>query len=338
MTHPSSASHGVEDVYRSVISDVITNLRETFLDENVDVDILQQLKKEWEDKVTKSGAVNIDTNKNLPPPAMRQPPSKPPAQQHAPQHQQQHAANPQPIAPAPSAFVQPSTSNTLPQQSALHSTAHLPSSSSAFVIQGQPQQQQLPTAMGIGQATLPIQPQQVICPGPGGFYLQQANQFPLQQTLLLNPQTGLSQHLTPQQQQQLFFAAAASGQPQALLQQLDPKSKKEVAQLDGGPGMTDSSSSEEDEEEDDSIKQFIGMQEQGAEEGDGVEEDPLNSNDDQSDEEDLETLFDSENVVVCQFEKVNRARSKWKFILKDGIMHLNGSDYCFQKATGEAEW
>lgn len=43
----------------------------------------------------------------------------------------------------------------------------------------------------------------------------------------------------------------------------------------------------------------------------GVEEDPLNSNDDQSDDEDLETLFQADNVIVCQFEKVNRARTKW---------------------------
>lgn len=70
----------------------------------------------------------------------------------------------------------------------------------------------------------------------------------------------------------------------------------------------------------------------------GNDEDPLNSNDDQSDDEDLETLFQADNLIVCQFEKVNRARTKWKFTLKDGIMHLNGKDYCFQKAVGEAEW
>jgi transcription initiation factor TFIIA large subunit len=43
-------------------------------------------------------------------------------------------------------------------------------------------------------------------------------------------------------------------------------------------------------------------------------------------------------VVVCQFDKITRARNKWKFQLKDGIMNLNGRDYVFQRATGEAEW
>jgi hypothetical protein len=59
MAQPPSSGHGIvgvywifinfrslqEDVYKSVINDVINNIRETFLDENIDIDILQQLKK-----------------------------------------------------------------------------------------------------------------------------------------------------------------------------------------------------------------------------------------------------------------------------------------------------
>jgi len=72
--------------------------------------------------------------------------------------------------------------------------------------------------------------------------------------------------------------------------------------------------------------------------GDVVEEEPLNSGDDQSDDEDADTLFDAANVVVCQFEKVHRARNKWKFSLREGIMHIDGKDYCFSKCAGEAEF
>ncbi|MCJ8744043.1 hypothetical protein PDJAM_G00101590 [Pangasius djambal] len=64
---------------------------------------------------------------------------------------------------------------------------------------------------------------------------------------------------------------------------------------------------------------------------------PLNSGDDVSDEEDQE-LFDTENVVVCQYDKIHRSKNKWKFHLKDGIMNLNGRDYVFSKAIGDAEW
>lgn len=89
----------------------------------------------------------------------------------------------------------------------------------------------------------------------------------------------------------------------------------------------------------------------------GAEEEPLNSEDDVTDE-DAADLFETDNVVVCQYDKVslvfvrclmlnlnivldpqiNRSRNKWKFYLKDGIMSLGGKDYVFQKSNGDAEW
>ena len=47
----------------------------------------------------------------------------------------------------------------------------------------------------------------------------------------------------------------------------------------------------------------------------GVEEEPLGSEDDISDE-DASDLFETDNVVVCQYDKITRARNKWKFHLK----------------------
>jgi len=75
------------------------------------------------------------------------------------------------------------------------------------------------------------------------------------------------------------------------------------------------------------------------EENDGgiEDEEPLNSGDDVS-EEDPTELFDTDNVVVCQYDKITRSRNKWKFHFKDGIMNLQGKDYVFQKAVGDAEW
>ncbi|KAA3674181.1 uncharacterized protein DEA37_0004830 [Paragonimus westermani] len=67
------------------------------------------------------------------------------------------------------------------------------------------------------------------------------------------------------------------------------------------------------------------------------DEEPLNSGDDVSDEE-PEVLFESDNVVVCQYDKIHRSRNRWRFHLKDGIMAINGRDHVFQKAVGEAEW
>ncbi|XP_061693888.1 TFIIA-alpha and beta-like factor isoform X2 [Syngnathoides biaculeatus] len=77
---------------------------------------------------------------------------------------------------------------------------------------------------------------------------------------------------------------------------------------------------------------------EGADELEHVEdEDPLNSGDDVF-EQDIPDLFDSENVIVCQYDKIHRSKNRWKFHLKDGVMCYGGRDYVFSKAVGEAEW
>ncbi|XP_048208922.1 TFIIA-alpha and beta-like factor isoform X2 [Perognathus longimembris pacificus] len=68
-----------------------------------------------------------------------------------------------------------------------------------------------------------------------------------------------------------------------------------------------------------------------------VEEDPLNSGDDAS-EQDAPDLFDTDNVIVCQYDKIHRSKNRWKFYLKDGVMCFGGRDYVFAKAIGDAEW
>lgn len=70
------------------------------------------------------------------------------------------------------------------------------------------------------------------------------------------------------------------------------------------------------------------------------EEPPLNEDDD-DEFDDIEQGGDEPNtnhLVLAQFEKVTRTKSKWKCTLKDGIMHLNNKDVLFAKATGEFEF
>jgi transcription initiation factor TFIIA large subunit len=71
------------------------------------------------------------------------------------------------------------------------------------------------------------------------------------------------------------------------------------------------------------------------------DDEELNSDDDElgsdlDDDEDKEP--ETDNIVICLFEKVTRVRSKRKAALRDGVMHLNGRDYLFQKANGEFDW
>lgn len=69
----------------------------------------------------------------------------------------------------------------------------------------------------------------------------------------------------------------------------------------------------------------------GVEEDD--EEEPLGSDLDDEVEEP-----ETSDIVLCQFEKVTRVKTKHKCQLKDGIMHLNGRDYLFNKATADFEF
>ncbi|XP_015712334.1 TFIIA-alpha and beta-like factor isoform X2 [Coturnix japonica] len=96
---------------------------------------------------------------------------------------------------------------------------------------------------------------------------------------------------------------------------------------------------DEEDEEADSISNSESSSSCGNEESqaDIVEEDPLNSADDVSDL-DVADLFDTNNVIVCQYEKIHRSKNKWKFFLKDGVMSFDGKDYVFAKAIGDAEW
>jgi transcription initiation factor TFIIA large subunit len=49
-------------------------------------------------------------------------------------------------------------------------------------------------------------------------------------------------------------------------------------------------------------------------------------------------IFETDNQIVCQYDKIQRVKNRWRFCLKDGIMHLHGRDFVFQKATGEGDW
>ncbi|PNY09347.1 transcription initiation factor IIA large subunit-like protein [Trifolium pratense] len=69
------------------------------------------------------------------------------------------------------------------------------------------------------------------------------------------------------------------------------------------------------------------------------DEPPLNENDD-DDLDDLDQGDDqnTSHLVLAQFDKVTRTKSRWKCTLKDGIMHINNKDILFNKANGEFDF
>ncbi|TRX93837.1 hypothetical protein FHL15_005219 [Xylaria flabelliformis] len=72
----------------------------------------------------------------------------------------------------------------------------------------------------------------------------------------------------------------------------------------------------------------------------GSDEDAINSDLDDPDDnvEDNEDDEEGGQIMLCMYDKVQRVKNKWKCVLKDGVLNVNGKDYVFHKATGEYEW
>jgi transcription initiation factor TFIIA large subunit len=88
-------------------------------------------------------------------------------------------------------------------------------------------------------------------------------------------------------------------------------------------------------------RQIKGMtQLDGMDDDDEEDEDAINSDLDDSDEDDHNENEDDEipQIMLCTYEKVQRTKNKWKCVLKDGVLTVNGKEYVFRKANGEYEW
>ncbi|XP_031437367.1 transcription initiation factor IIA subunit 1 isoform X2 [Clupea harengus] len=406
----SANSNPVPKLYRSVIDDVINEVRELFLDEGVDEQVLMELRTLWENKLMQSKAVEgFHTEEQQALQAQQQQaqqvqqsqqqaqhPVILPPQQQAPQQQvivqdqkiiqavnatgmRFQPRGPQSMCDSPFVFVhQPATERSAaataatlalptgvgPYQQLITSQGQIlqvvrAANGAQYIIQPQqqmvlqqqvlPQMQQggvqapviqqvlAPLQGGIPQQTgVIIQPQQIVLAGNKVQQNAQVMQTATMQTATMQTATMQTQpgQVAAQLQVQAQPQPQQPQQQQAAQQQPVQQQPPMMLQVDGA-GDT---SSEEDEEEEDEYDEDEDedKDKDGGEDGQ-VEEEPLNSGDDVSDEEDQE-LFDTENVVVCQYDKIHRSKNKWKFTLKDGIMNLNGRDYVFSKAIGDAEW
>ncbi|XP_014061535.1 transcription initiation factor IIA subunit 1 isoform X1 [Salmo salar] len=410
----SANSNQVPKLYRSVIEDVINEVRELFLDEGVDEQVLMELKTLWENKLMQSKAVegfNTDEQAALQAAAQQQAQQAQQATQQAqtqqvllpPQQQVTSWQSTRPTvtsAPQQQVIVQDpkilqhmsatgmnaaTTAATLalptgisPYQQLITSQGgNLPqnmylktvdgqilqvlraANGTQYIIQPQQQmvlQQQVLPQMQPGGGQAPVIQQvrpitQVLAPLQGGLPQVLAplqGGLPQQTGVIIQPQQVILTGNKVQQNAQVMQMTGQPGQVQQIQQQVQQVQQVQGGAAPGGPqqqqqpammlqvdGAGDTSSEEEDEEEEYDEEEDEEKEKDG--EDGQVEEEPLNSEDDVSDEEDQE-LFDTENVVVCQYDKIHRSKNKWKFHLKDGIMNLNGRDYVFSKAIGDAEW
>ncbi|OBT67020.1 hypothetical protein VE03_04504 [Pseudogymnoascus sp. 23342-1-I1] len=93
-------------------------------------------------------------------------------------------------------------------------------------------------------------------------------------------------------------------------------------------GQTDGGDDDDDDDDDKVLK---------AEDDD---EDAINSDLDDPDDPKSDDSGDDETpqVMLCMYDKVQRVKNKWKCVMKDGVLTINGKDYVFHKASGEYEW
>ncbi|XDV41813.1 hypothetical protein PO909_010613 [Leuciscus waleckii] len=353
------------------MEDVINEVRELFLDEGVDEQVLMELKTLWESKLMQSKAVDgFHTEEQQALQAQQQQAQQAQLTQAQSQPQQvllppaQQAPQQQVIVQDPKVLQHMSATGM--SAAATAATLALPTGVTPFQQLITPQGQILQVVRAANGAQYIIQPQQQmvlqqqVLPQmqPGGVQVLTPLQGGLsQQTgVIIQPQQIVLTGNKVQQNTQVMQAAAmavqqaqgaaqvqAQPQPQAQPPQQQTQQQQQASQQQQPPmmlqvdGAGDTSSEEDEEEEDEYDEDEDEDKEKDGGEDGQVEEEPLNSGDDVSDEEDQE-LFDTENVVVCQYDKIHRSKNKWKFHLKDGIMNLNGRDYVFSKAIGDAEW
>ncbi|XP_057326467.1 transcription initiation factor IIA subunit 1 isoform X2 [Microplitis mediator] len=348
-------------LYNTVIDDVINGVKDSLCtEEGVDEGVLEELRQIWESKLIQSKAVEINSD----------PPEPQPPQitilKNSGANKGVTSSN---AANVGNHFAQQqmqAVSTTTQSQS------HVQQQTPQQLIQTQSQSQPQPVRVANQQTTnLPAQqhatmPVQQVVTAPALF----ERQVPIQITLPGNASTGdgnpkvLTIHVPASaiQSNQLHtiltgsVITAAMGFPESvaskLLQQHVDKTLQaqstlpmeinqaqgNIAQLDGPHGDTSEDEDDEDDEDDnDDDDDDLEKDDDEQDDAGAREEEPLNSEDDVTDDDPTD-LFDTDNVVVCQYDKITRSRNKWKFYLKDGIMNLSGKDYVFQKANGDAEW
>ncbi|KAF8740177.1 hypothetical protein AX14_008365 [Amanita brunnescens Koide BX004] len=308
----------VPSIYRAVIEDVISAIKPEFDEYGVDEDVLADLKRKWQEKVLASHVAEFDAPQPAPPQQVSQLP-----QQHHP-----YPAHAMHMVQPPYAAHNPYSAVSVPVQP---------------TVKAEPLDGRYMLAPGMSYTLPPL-------PGPS---LTNGRQLP---PPIPHPggQTGVLSFARPQAPGQTSvasprpFPSQPASQP-TTQQPQQPAQQQRIPQVDG----PSESSGEEDTPSPSpsqgqafaprpshpSLPQPLSNPAPTLQRDDS---EAINSDLDDSDtegEEDAEEGSVGEtDIVFCTYDKVARVKNKWKCILKDGMIHINGRDYLFAKCTGEFEW
>ncbi|CAE6459326.1 unnamed protein product [Rhizoctonia solani] len=324
----------VPQVYRAIIDEVMANIKGEFEEFGVDDDVLAQLQNKWETKVVASNVAQFEPPPQTSPPARHPPihpthphPPPPPQPQYHPHHPP-HPSHPsllqypyQPYPPPPGyPYAYPP-----PQGYQLPPLAPPPMPQSQPPPQHQPPPQPQPQPQQ--QAPAPIQrvktEEEDTTPrhgtfAPGGIQLTRVPQ--------VDGETGEKGGADAWEE----LAAAPRPRKFSPLEEY----MKTLVMPEAGPSRISQVDGSSDDDPPSPPLQTL-------DDGRGTEEigsDLDDSDDSDADDVENEGAGEAGDYVFCTYDKVQRVKNKWKCVLKDGMIHVNGKDYLFMKCNGEFEW
>lgn len=320
--------------HRTVVEDVIKSIREDFINEGVDEQVLEDLKQLWESKLVQAGVYDY--------------PNQVPTHGYAYDlntYNNYLDASHVNTNSAPSTLL-PSLPNPLYSMNSYLGATNTARTGAAHLQALNNLRALNPSA----STTLPTptnysydssgKPQQYLPPPTSTAWNPNSNTLPSINTQY-NPPSNIKQHdgandeMDPEQERKKIDASMLKKYARAQKQK---QQKAARASASTTSSSTDPSNT--------SIPQFDGLGDRKAkdeeEDDDDDEEEESNKGDEELgsdlDDDDDEEEPDTEHIVLCQYEKVTRVKNKRKANLKDGIMHINGKDYVFSRATGEFDW
>ena len=320
----------VSRLYQSVIDHVCTNTREFFRDKGVDEGTIQAFKKIWEEKVMSSKAVvNVQIQDQGVYMLQQGRPAAPMLPRNGMTYQLLHTrAARQAQGPLPEGFLFP-TGDTRPQVAHVTRAGQLVSNQQILRSRKMSTSSQNKIVQLDGSADCHEDFNIKNQAGP-------SNLIAKPKTNKLVKRTDRGKAFRKKKVKIVFQFDGENDDTSSDGDDDDDSLLGDTGDISSENDDTSSGDTSSDEEDDESDEENGEVKDKTVE----IEDEELCSDDDLSSEEDSEELFDSGNVVVCQYDKVRRIRStgKWKFYLKVGIMNLNGIDHVFQKAVGEANW
>lgn len=271
-----NAENNVKKIYLTVIDEVLSNVREVFLDEGYDEQLLQELKNMWEAKLNSARALQ--------------------SAQDDPSNGSSNNGN---------------TSNKLPTTLTRETPVNI--------------KQEMDSATRSALNALP----QAYHPSASTSH-QNGKKLhtPQLDGTVETPEVNTKSKKTKKKPQKVHITFQVDGVAGADDSDIDDDEDDDIGEV--------SIHGDEDDDDIDDEKANENSEYEGKE-----DPDPLNSDDDLTEPGTPDSnadLFDTDNVIVCQYDKITRIKNRWKFHLKDGVMNINNRDYLFSKANGDAEW